>query len=68
MKYILNSKWKLSIFYVLLKVQRFKKIIEKINASNNICVNMEPPEVLKERPVIGDPNSSTQGISGILEK
>ena len=29
---------------------------------------MQSPEDLKGRPIVGCPNSSTQGISGVLEK
>ena len=60
MKYILNSNWKSSSFS--------KKIIEETNKSHNICLNMQPAEGLKGRPLVGGPNSSTQGISGLVEK
>ena len=68
MKYILDSNWKSSNFYVLPKVHKSKKIIEEINETNNICLNMQPPEDLKRRPTVGGPNSPTQVISGLLEK
>ena len=55
LRYILNSNWKSSIFYVLSKVHKSNKIIEEINERNNICLNMQPTEDLK-------------GISGLLEK
>ena len=42
--------------------------MEEINESNNICLNMQPPEDLKGRPTVGGPNSPTQGISGLSEK
>ena len=67
-KYVLNNNWKSSNFYVLPKAHKSKKIIEEINESNNICVNIQPPEDLKGRPIVGGPNSLTQGISGLLEK
>ena len=44
------------------------KTIEEICESNNIWVNMQSPEDLKERPIVGCPNCSTQGTSGVLEK
>ena len=47
MKLILNSNWKSSNFYVVMNVHKYKKIIEEINESSNICVNMQPPEDLK---------------------
>ena len=69
MKYISNSNWKSSKFYVLPKVHNFKKIIEETNESNNICVNMEQQEDFKKDLMyLGLPNSPTQGISGHLEK
>ena len=68
MKYILNGNWKSSNFYVLTKVHKSKKIIEEINETNNICLNMQPPEDLKKKSIIGGPNSPPQGISSLLEK
>ena len=68
MKFILNSNWKSSNFYILPKVHKSKKIIEEISKSNNICANMQPPDDLKGIPIVGGPNSPTQGISGLLEK
>ena len=68
MKYILNNNWKSSNFSVLPKIRKSKKIMEEINESNNICLNMQPPEDLKGRPIVGGPNSPTQGISGLSEK
>ena len=50
------------------KVHKSKKTIEEVNESNNICGNMQPPEDLKGRPILGDPSSSIQGISSLLEK
>ena len=45
-----------------------KKVIEKINESNNICVNMEQQEDLEKDLMYLDlPNSPTEGISGHLE-
>ena len=68
LRYILNSNWKSSIFYVLSKVHKSNKNIEEINERNNICLNMQPTEDLKERPIVGGQNSATEGISGLLEK
>ena len=68
MKYISNSNWKSSNFYVLSNINKSKKIIQEINESNNICLNMQLPEDLKGRPIVGGPNSPTQGISGLVEK
>ena len=68
MKYVLNSNWKSSNFYVLPKIHKSKKIIEEINENHSICLNMQPPEDLKGRPIVRGPNSPTQSISGLLEK
>ena len=54
--------------YVFPKVHKSKKIIEKINESSNICTNMQLPEDMKVKRIIGGSNSSTEGISGLLEK
>ena len=67
LKYILNSIWKSSNFYVLPKVRKSKKIIE-INERNNICLNMQPPKDLKGRLIVDELNPPSQGISGLLEK
>ena len=67
MKYISNSNWKSSIFCILPKIHKSKRIIEEINESHNI-LNMQPREDLKGRPNVGGPNSPTQSISGVLEK
>ena len=36
--------------------------------ATTIGLNMQPLEDLKGRPIVGDPNSPIQGISGLLEK
>ena len=48
MRHTLNSNWTSSNFYVLPKVHKSKKIVEEINKSDNICVNMQPPVDLKD--------------------
>ena len=63
MKYILNSNCKPSNFYVLPKVDKSKKIIEEINESNNICLNMQSPEDLKGRPIVDGTNYPTLIVS-----
>ena len=42
--------------------------MEEINESNTICLNIQLPEGLKGRPIVGCPNSPTQGITGLIEK
>ena len=68
LNYIFNSHWKSSSFSVLPKVHKSKEIIEENNESNNMCLNMQRPDDLKRRPIVGDQSSPTQGISGLLEK
>ena len=68
MKYILNSNWISLNFYRLPKIHKSKKIKVEINESNNICLNIQPPEDLEGRRIVSGPNSSTQGISGLLKK
>ena len=54
--------------YLFPKVHKSKKIIEKINESSNICTNMQVPKDMKVKRIIDGSNSSTEGISGLLEK
>ena len=68
MKCISHSKLKSSNFSILPKVHKFKKIIEKINAGDNIGLTIQSPQYLKGRSIVGGPNSSTQGIMSYLEK
>ena len=49
-------------------MHKSKKIIEEINENHIICLNMQPPEDLKGRPIVGGPNSPTQGISGLFRE
>ena len=49
-------------------MHKSKNIKEEIDESSNICVNMEPPEDLKGRPIVGGPNSPVEAIGGLLEK
>ena len=44
-KYQLLNTWN---FYVLPKLNKSRKIIEEINKSNDICVNMEKIENLRD--------------------
>ena len=68
MKYILNSNWKSSNFYVLPKIPKSRNIIGEVNESDNICLNMQPLDDLKGRPIVGGPNSPNQSVSCLLEK
>lgn len=54
--------------YVFPKVHKSRKIIEKINESSNIWTNMQLPDDMKVKRIIGGSNSSSQGIRDLLEK
>ena len=43
-------------------------LVEEIEKSNGIYIQMEPPNSLKGRPIIAGPNSPTQSLSSLLEK
>ena len=59
MEYILKKDWKSSNFYVFPKLYKSKKIMDEINKSNDICVNMEPTKHLEGKPINSDPISPT---------
>ena len=42
--------------------------LEEIEKSNEISIQMEPPNSLKGRPIIAGPKSPSQRLSSILEK
>ena len=47
----------------------YEEISKSIDHKNNdICINIEPSEHLKGRPLVGEPSYPAQGISGLLEK
>ena len=66
--YMLNDDWNSSNFYVLPKIHKNKKIIDKFKESNTEYVQMPVPEDLKGRPITAGPNSPTRGLCELLEK
>ena len=67
-KYMLNDDWTSSNFYVLPKIHKNKKIIDKFKESNTEYVELPVPEDLKGRPITAGPNSPTRGLCELLEK
>ena len=67
-KYLTHYQWKSSNFYVMPKINKCQEILEEIEKSNDIYIQMEPPNSLKGRLIIAGPNSSTQRLSSRLEK
>ena len=61
-----NFKQRLEVinFLNITKGTQVQKFVEEINEISNICINMQPPEDLKGKPIVDGPNSPTQGISG----
>ena len=66
--FILNDDWNSSNFYVLPKIHKSQKIIDKFRESNTDYVQMPVPEDLKGRPITAGPNSPTRGLCELLEK
>ena len=68
LSYMLNDDWSSSNFYVLPKIHKNKKIIDKFRESNSEFVQMPVPEDLKGHPITAGPNSPTRGLCELLEK
>ena len=67
-EYITKFEWSTSNFYVLPKIHKCKAIIEKFQQCNSEYLQMEIPQDLKGRPIVGGPRSPTQHLSEFLEK
>ena len=65
---ILRKDWSESNFYILPKIHKSKEILKKIQENPSEYVQMQMPDDLKGRPINGDVNSVTQGLSKLLEK
>ncbi|XP_065679096.1 uncharacterized protein LOC136093777 [Hydra vulgaris] len=64
--YITNFKWKSSSFYITPKIHKCQEIIDKVNASNSLYIEMKPPNDFKGRPIIAGINSPTSHLSQFL--
>ena len=62
-KYLTHYQWKSSNFYVMPKINKCQEILKEIENSNEIYIQMEPPNSLKGHPIIAGPNSPTQRLS-----
>ena len=67
-KFLTESNWKSSKFYVTPKIHKCKEIIEKCNKADSIYVEMKPPTDLKGRPIVSSVNAPTKNISILFEK
>ena len=67
-KVILKEDWAESQFYVLPKIHKSKQILEYIEREGAEYVSMSFPEDLKGRPINGDVQSVTHGLSKLLDK
>ena len=66
--YLTQYQWKTSNFYIMPKINKCEEIITIIEETNDIYIKMDPPNILKGRPIIAGPNSPTQRLSSLLEK
>ena len=67
-KNLTHYQWKSCNFYVMPKINKCQEILEEIEKSNEVYIQMESPNSLKGRPIIAGPNSPTQRLSSLLEK
>ena len=67
-KFLTHYQWKSSNLYVMPKINKCQQILEEIQKSIEIYIQMKPHNSLKRRPVIAGPNSPTQRLSSLLEK
>ena len=67
-KAILKEDWSESQFYVLPKIHKSQNILAHISQQNKDYVHIPFPDDLKGRPINGDVNSVTQGLSKLLDK
>ena len=67
-KVILNDNWTDSNFYILPKIHKSEEILKKIHEELSEYIQMPLPDDLKGRPINGDVNSVTHGLSKLLEK
>ena len=67
-KVILKAEWSESNFYILPKIHKSKVILDRIREAPSDYIQMDLPDDLKGRPINGDVNSVTHGLSSLLEK
>ena len=67
-KVILKEEWSESYFYILPKIHKSKAILDRIREAPSDYIQMPLPDDLKGRPINGDVNSVTHGLSKLLEK
>ena len=68
LKVILKEDWSESQFYVLPKIHKCKDILDHISQHNQEYVHLAFHPSLKGRPINGDVNSVTQGLSKLIDK
>ena len=67
-KVILKEDWSESQFYVLPKIHKCKRILDHIAQQQQEYTVIPFPDELKGRPINGDVNSVTQGLSKLMDK
>ena len=67
-KVILKEDWSESQFYVLPKIHKSNEILQHVAQMSEEYVQLPFPQDLKGRPINGDVNSVTQGLSKLMDK
>ena len=65
---ILKEDWTESNFYALPKIHKCKEILDFISHNKEEFISIPYPDSLKGRPINGDVNSVTHGLSKLIEK
>lgn len=66
--FLTKFKWTTSNFYVLPKVHKCISIINKVKSSTEDYIELQPPQDLKGRPIVGGCEAPTQRLSALIEK
>ena len=67
-KVILKNDWSESQFYILPKIHKCRSILDHISTNHEEYVHIPFPTDLKGRPICGDVNSVTHGLSRLMDK
>ena len=67
-KVILKSDWSESPFYILPKIHKCRTLLDQISTHDEEYVQIPFPHELKGRPICGDTNSVTQGLSKLMDQ
>ena len=65
--FVTNFKWNTATFYALPKIHKSEMIKRAIIEQKCSCVQIEDPEDLTFRPIVGGPNAPTQRLAQLMD-